>query len=39
MVAAAHWAIHMTSTRGHGTTVRARVPIARDNNAIFSPLV
>jgi signal transduction histidine kinase len=29
----------ITSTRGHGTTVRARVPIARETSALFSPLV
>jgi signal transduction histidine kinase len=29
----------LTSTRGHGTTVRARVPVARENAAGFSRLV
>jgi signal transduction histidine kinase len=28
----------IASTRGHGTTVRARVPIARENGTMFSPL-
>jgi signal transduction histidine kinase len=28
----------IASTRGHGTTVRARVPIARENGAVLSPL-
>jgi signal transduction histidine kinase len=28
----------IASTRGHGTTVRARVPIASENDAVFSPL-
>jgi signal transduction histidine kinase len=29
----------IASTRDHGTTLRARVPIARENDAVFSPLV
>jgi signal transduction histidine kinase len=29
----------LASARGHGTTVRARVPIARESAAVFSPLV
>ena len=29
----------LTSPRGHGTTVRARVPVARANAAMLSPLV
>jgi signal transduction histidine kinase len=28
----------LASTRGHGTTVRARVPVATANAAVFSPL-
>ena len=28
----------IASTRGHGTTVRARVPIAKENGAALSPL-
>ena len=28
----------LTSTRGQGTTVRARVPVARENAAVLSPL-
>jgi signal transduction histidine kinase len=29
----------LASARGHGTTVRARIPIARESAAAFSPLV
>jgi signal transduction histidine kinase len=29
----------LASARGHGTTVRARIPIARESAAVFSPLV
>jgi signal transduction histidine kinase len=28
----------IASTRGHGTTVRARVPIAKEHGAVFPPL-
>ena len=29
----------ITSIRGHGTTVRARIPIAKENGDVLSPLV